>query len=218
VSLQSDVQAEAAAAPEPTPEAPAGNPALLGLPTFLVAGITLGLWLIGYLDTATLGGGMIAAAVFSAGAFLLVSSIWAQRVGNSVVAGIFGTFSAFWLSFGFLLMGLLNGWFGLSTDPDIVGGQIQSVQAAYVLSWLIVFVMLTVSTLRLPLGFTVGFVFVCATFALVLAFVISGNSLFATLAGICTFIFCAIYAYIFVDAMTQELGGKAMPMGNPIIG
>ncbi|MHA6792808.1 acetate uptake transporter family protein [Pseudonocardia bannensis] len=215
MSVESDVQPGAAPV-ETAPAVPAGNPALLGLPTFLPGGITLGLWLVGYLDTATLPGGMTAAVTFSAGLFLLVACIWAARIGQSAVAGIFGTFSAFWLSFGFLLMGLLNGWFGLSTDPTLAATQVQNVQAAYLLSWLIVFVALTLATLRLPLAFTAGFVFVSVTFALVLSFVLTGTALFATLAGISTFVFCAIYAYIFFDAMSQELGGKALPMGNPI--
>ena len=43
--------------PAPTPAAPVGNPALSGLPTFLPGALVLGLWLVGYLDTATLAGG-----------------------------------------------------------------------------------------------------------------------------------------------------------------
>lgn len=211
--LVSDVQGTPASIER---AAPAANPTLLGLPPFLSGGVTLGLWLVGYLDTAALPGGMIAASVFGAGLFLMLACVWAARLGQSAVAGILGTFSAFWLSFGFLVMGLVNDWFGVSADPAVAAAQVQSVQATYVLTWLIVFLTLTVATLRLPLAFTAGFVFVCATFALVLGFALSGNTLFATIAGITTFIFCAIYAYIFLDGMTQELGGRAMPMGNPI--
>jgi uncharacterized protein len=213
MTVGSDVRA-AHAATERT--ASTANPALLGLPAFLPGGITLGLWLVGYLDTAALPGGMIAAALFASGLFLLVACVWAARVGQSAVAGIFGTFSAFWLSFGFLLMGLVNGWFGVSADPAVALVQAQNVQATYVLTWLIVFLTMTVATLRLPLAYTAGFVFVCATFALVFGFVQSGNPLFATLGGITTFVFCAIYAYIFLDGMGQELGGRALPMGHPI--
>lgn len=195
---------------------PGGNPALLGLPALLAGSVTLGLWLVGYLDTATLPGGMIPTVTVSAGLFLLVACIWGMRVGQGALAGIFGTFSAFWLSFGFLLLGAINGWFGISTTPSLRTEQLQNVAATFVLSWLIVFATLTVATLRLPLAFTSGFAVVCTTLALVLGFVVNGNALFATLGGITTFVFSAIYAYIFVDAMTQELGGDAMPMGDPI--
>lgn len=193
-----------------------GNPALLGLATFLPGGITLGLWLIGHLGSAALPGGMIATVLFSSGLFPLVACIWAAGLGQGAVACIYGTFSAFWLSFGFLLLGIVNGWFGLSADPSVRPEQIQNVEAAFVLSWLIVFAMLTVATLRLPLAFTAGFAVVCTTLALVLGFVLDGDPLFATLGGITSFVFCGIYAYIFVNAMVQELGGRPLPMGDPI--
>ena len=85
-----------------TPVVPAGNPVLLGLMTFLPSGITLGLWFVGYLDTAKFGGGMIPIVSLSAGLFLLISAVWAGRLAQNTVAAIFGVFSA-WLSFGFLL-------------------------------------------------------------------------------------------------------------------
>lgn len=94
--LQADVRAGAHAAEEPAATAaPAGNPALLGLITFLPSGITLGLWFVGYLDTATLPGGMIPIVTLSAGLFQLVAAAWAGRLGASSVAAIFGVFSAF---------------------------------------------------------------------------------------------------------------------------
>jgi uncharacterized protein len=193
-----------------------GNPALLGLPALLPGSLTLGLWLVGYLDTETLPGGLVPAIITSSGLFLLVACIWAARVGQGAAAAIFGTFSAFWLSFGFLLLGVINGWFGVSAEPAVGAEQIREIESTFVLCWLIVFATLTVATLRLPLAFTAAFAVVCTTLALVLGFVVNGNPLFATLGGITTFVFSAIYAYIFVDAMTQELGGDARPMGAPI--
>lgn len=203
------------AAPEPTPP-PAdaiGNPALLGLITFLPSGLTLGLWFVGYLDTATLGGGMIPIVALSAGLFQLVAAIWAGRLAQNAVAAIFGLFSAFWLSFAFLLIGLTTGWWGI-TKPD----QIASVQSTYLLSFLLVFVLLTLATLRLPLAFTVGFVFVDLTFLLAFIAVHSAKAGLFDVAGYATFIFCAVFAYILYDGFTQELGGKAMPMGGPLVG
>ncbi len=213
-----DIPAPRAAEPEPAaPATPAGNPAILGLATFLPSGITLGLWLVGYLDTAKLPGGMIAAVLFSAGLFQLVACIWAARIGASTVAGLFGTFSAFWLSFGFLLLGLVNGFLGVSTDPTATAAQVQNVQATYVLSWLSVFAVLLVGTLRLPLVFTVGLAFVVATFAFVLTFVLTGASIFAVLGGVTTFAFCVVFGFVLLDAFGQDLGAKAMPMGKPVM-
>lgn len=207
MSVESDVQAGAHAAPAP-PAAPAGNPALLGLATFLPGALSLGLWLVGYLPAAEVGG-IIPALVFSAGLFLMISCLWAARLGNSAVSAIFGIFSAFWISLGVLLAAATSSWFGLSGTTSHL--------PTFLLSWLIVFVALTLATLRLPLAFTAGFLFVDIAVALVLAFALTSTAIFLTLAGVAVFVFCAIFAYIWFDAMSQELGGKAMSMGSAMV-
>lgn len=203
MSVESDVQSGVQAAPAP----PAGNPALLGLATFLPGAISLGLWLVGYLPAGDLGA-IAPAVILSSGLFLMIATLWAARLGNSVVAGIFGTFSAFWLSLGFLVAAITNGWLGLTKTSAPL--------PTFLLAWLIVFVALTLATLRLPLAFTAGFVAVDITVAFVLLNVLTAASIFAVLAGITVFIFCAIFGYIWFDGMGQELGGRPMPMGTPL--
>jgi succinate-acetate transporter protein len=212
MSVESDVQAGAHAAAEPAAAAPAPNPALLGLITFLPSGVTLGLWFLGYLDTATLPGGMIPIVSLSAGLFLLIASVWAAWVAANAVAAIFGVFSAFWLSFGLLLAGLTSGWWGV-TDAAAVA----SVQRTYLLSFTLVFILLTLATLRLPLAFTAGFVFVDITFVLAFLGVSTGSTGLFPIAGITTLVFCAVFAYILFDGFTQDLGGRPMPMGNALV-
>ncbi|MBN9098420.1 MULTISPECIES: GPR1/FUN34/YaaH family transporter [unclassified Pseudonocardia] len=207
MSVESDVQSGAHASAEPAAAAPVANPALLGLATFLPGAISLGLWLVGYLPAASVGG-IVPAVVFSSGLFLLVSTVWCSRIGNGLVGAIFGIFSAFWLSLGVLLAAETNGWLGLTATT----GELPT----YLISWLVVFVALTLATLRLPLAFTAGFLFVDIAVALVLAFALSGTAIYSTLAGIAVFVFCAIFAYIWFDGVGQELGGKAMAMGSPM--
>jgi uncharacterized protein len=208
-------RADGAAAPvAPAPAAPAlpaGNPALLALITFLPSALTLGLWFIGYLDTARLPGGMIATLALSAGLFMLVATIWAGRIGASTLAAIFGVFSAFWLSFALLVTALTSTWWA------IAAGGVQRVQATYLLSFFCVFTLLTLATLRLPLAFTVGFVLVDVTFLLAFIAVVNVNRDYFTWAGVTTFAFCAVFAYVLFDGLGQDLGGKAMPMGKPLI-
>lgn len=208
-------RADGAAAPvAPAPAAPAlpaGNPALLALITFLPSALTLGLWFIGYLDTARLPGGMIAILALSAGLFMLVATVWAGRIGASTVAAIFGVFSAFWLSFALLITALTSTWWA------IAAGGVQRVQATYLLSFLCVFTLLTLATLRLPLAFTVGFVLVDLTFLLAFIAVVNANRDYFTWAGVTTFAFCAVFAYVLFDGFGQDLGGKAMPLGKPLI-
>jgi|tagenome__1003787_1003787.scaffolds.fasta_scaffold20713734_2 succinate-acetate transporter protein len=208
-------RADGAAAPvAPAPAAPAlpaGNPTLLALITFLPSALTLGLWFIGYLDTASLPGGMIATLALSAGLFMLVATIWAGRIGASTLAAIFGVFSAFWLSFALLVTALTSTWWA------IAAGGVQRVQATYLLSFLCVFTLLTLATLRLPLAFTVGFVLVDVTFLLAFIAVVNVNRDYFTWAGVTTFAFCAVFAYVLFDGLGQDLGGKAMPMGKPLV-
>ena len=214
MSAEADMRHESGQSPGLSEDAPTvaqGNPALLGLITFLPAGITLGLWFVGYLPTGTLGAGMVPLSGFCAGLFLMISAIWAARLGASPVAAIFGVFSAFWLSFAVLLIAITSNWWGLNGDAT---GQ---VRATYLLSFLIVFVLMTLITLRLPLLFTVGFVLVDLTFALAYIGVAAGAAGLFPIAGITTFLFCAVFAYILADGMGQDLGGKALPLGNPIL-
>jgi succinate-acetate transporter protein len=191
--------------------APVGNPALLGLITFLPSGITLGLWFVGYLDTATLPGGMIPALALSAGLFMLIATVWAGRVGASTVAAIFGVFAAFWLSFAALVAGLTSGWWGITPAG------VKSVQSTYLLSFLLVFVLLTLATLRLPLAFTAGFVLVDLTFLLAFLAVANTQASLFNWAGVTTFAFCAVFAYVLFDGFGQDLGGRAMPLGNAVL-
>lgn len=218
MSVESETAGAHAAAPPAPAAPPAANPALMGLICFLPSGITLGLWFVGYLDTTALPGGMIPIVTFSAGLFLLVSSISALRVGDSVTAAIFGVFSAFWTSFGVLLMALNNGWIiDAGTGEALSTAQVGEIQSAYLLSFTLVFILLTLATLRLPLAFTAGFVFVDITFVLAYLGVTAGNAGLFPIAGITTFVFCAIFAYILFDAFGQTLGGRAMAMGNPLV-
>ncbi len=208
-------RADGAAAPvapaPPAPALPAGNPALLALITFLPSGLTLGLWFIGYLDTALLPGGMVATLALSAGLFMLVATIWAGRIGASTLAAIFGVFSAFWLSFALLVTALTSTWWA------IAAAGVARVQSTYLLSFLCVFILLTLATLRLPLAFTVGFVLVDVTFLLAFLAVVNVNRDYFTWAGVTTFAFCGVFAYVLFDGFGQDLGGKAMPMGKPVI-
>jgi uncharacterized protein len=212
VSVESDVST-----PERTaPVAPSGNPALIGLPTFLVGGISLGLWLVGFLPREV-PGALVPAVVFVSGIGLWAAAVWAARLGQSAVAGVFGIFAAFWTSFGMLVFGLVNGLLGVSSDEATATAQVQGVQSTFLVAWLLVFVALTIATLRLPLAFTALFVFVDIAVALVLVGVLTGSTLALTLGGLAVFVFCLIGAYLFLDGMSQELGGTARPLGSPMV-
>ena len=87
----------------------------------------------------------------------------------------------------------------------------------FLISWLVVVVMLTLATLRLPLAFTVLFAFVDLALIFVLAGVSSGSTTNLQTAGGFVFAFAAVGVYLFFDAMAQGTGGKALPLGRPIL-
>ena len=79
-----------AAAPEAPAAAPvvgplAGDPAMLGLSSFIVGSIALGLGLVGVVPVGVLGAPL--AIILSATALgLLLAAVWAAAVGQSAVA------------------------------------------------------------------------------------------------------------------------------------
>jgi uncharacterized protein len=191
-------------------EGPAGNPALIGVPTFLVGSIALGLVLTGYVP-ATAVGASIPIIMTATGIGQVISAIWAANLAQNAVAAIFGIFSGFWLSYAALVLGLTHNWFGITATAVV------PTEKLFLLSWLIVIVLLTLVSLRLPAVFTVLFVLI----DLALLFVLLGTAGASTgethTGGYLVFAFVIVGAYIFVDAMNSATGGRALPLGRPVL-
>ena len=209
MSTDSDVSASTTTSAPPAAP-PAGNPALLGLPSFLVGGIGLTLYLFGYLP-ATAVGALVPTMLVVSGLGLFVSAIWAISIGQGAVGSIFGVFATFWLSYAYLVLSLVNDWLKI---PAADAG---AAQAAFLIAWLVVFAVLTLATLRLPLAFTALFTLVTIVVALVLVATLGGPAGLLTIAGIGGVLFCLVALYIYVDGMNQELGGAARPMGTALV-
>ncbi|SHL40677.1 hypothetical protein SAMN05443637_12745 [Pseudonocardia thermophila] len=194
-----------------TVAAPPANPALLGLPCFVVGGLGLSLYLLGYLPPAGVGA-LVPLVLFVPGLGLLVSAIWAARAGQSAVGSILGLFSAFWISYGFLVFGLGSGLLGV----DAVAAA--PAQGTFLIAWLVAFIALTVSTIRLPLAYTVMFVLVTIAVALVLLAVLTASAVWLTIAGVVGLAFSLVGLYMYIGAMSAELGGKGFALGAPLAG
>jgi uncharacterized protein len=215
-----DEQSTAAhAAPDAGADAAAAagaNPALVGVPTFVIGSVALGLYLVGFTGaSSTALVGMLPILFMCTGIGQLVATIWAVRVGAGAPAAIFGIFTGFWLSFAVLATSLGQDWFGpTSTDTAVATGA----QETFLLTWLIGVVVLTVASLRLPSAFTVLFVLIDAALLLVLLGTSSGSTGLLFFGGIVVFAFALVGVYLFLDALGQATGGKPMPLGKPIIG
>jgi succinate-acetate transporter protein len=162
-------------------------------------------------------GAPVAIILASTSVGLLLAAIWSVAIGQSAVASIFGIFGTFWLSYGVLVLGLDHNWFAIPALAALATVKL------FLLTWLIIIVMLTVATLRLPLAFTVVFVLVdLALLLLYLAFngasaagVPSGGLL--KTAGYVVLVFAAVGVYLFYGAASVATGGKPVQLGRPIV-
>jgi len=220
----STVDASADSIPQPSAEEAAavpagplaGDPAALGLPTFIAGSVALGLGLVGVVPTGVLGAPL--AIILAATALgLLLATIWSAAIGQTAVAGIFGIFGTFWLSYAVLVLGLDHNWFAIG--PTAVLDTVK----LFLLTWLIIIVMLTLATLRLPLAFTGVFGLVdVALLLLYLAFAqasplgVPSSGLLKT-AGYVVLVFAALGVYLFFGSAAQATGGKALPLGKPLL-
>jgi uncharacterized protein len=210
-------QNAAAEAPAPPVVGPmAGDPGMLGLGSFIVGSIALGLGLVGVVPVGVLGAPL--AIILAATALgLLLAAIWAAAVGQSAVAAIFGIFGTFWLSYAVLVLGLDHNWFAITVAAVLATVKL------FLVAWLVVVLMLTLTTLRLPSAFTVLFALVSlALLLLLLAFAeasplgVPSTGLLKT-GGYVVLVFAALGMYLFAGAAAAGTGGKGLPLGKPLM-
>ncbi|KAA9166073.1 hypothetical protein FPZ12_003740 [Amycolatopsis acidicola] len=190
--------------------APAGDPSLIGVPTFIVGAIALGLVLTGYVPASAVGAS-IAIILPATGVGQLVAAAWAASLGQNAVAAVFAVFAGFWLSYAVLVLGLIHDWFGISADAAT------ATQGLFLIAWLTTVVLLTLGTLRLPLAFTLLFVLVDVALALVLYGTVGGSTAATTAGGYVVFAFTAVGVYLFVSALSSATGGRGLPLGRAIL-
>jgi succinate-acetate transporter protein len=196
-----------AAAPEP---APTGDPGIVGLPAFLAGAVALALVLVGFVPAAAAAASIpIIMTATSVG--LLIATVWAARLGQNAVAGIFGAFAGFWLSYAALVLGLGHNWFGI-TAADAARSQ-----ELFLIAWLVIFALLTIGGLRLPAVYPVLFALVVVVVVLVLIGTAGPSTGALKTAGYVLFVIIAMGAYLFVNSMNTATGGRALPLGPPIL-
>ncbi len=194
----------------------AGDPAMLGLGSFIVGSVALGLALVGVVPVGVLGAPL--AIILAATALgLLLAAVWAAAVGQSAVAAIFGIFGTFWLSYGMLVLGLDHNWFAITVTAVLATVKL------FLVSWLVVILMLTLATLRLPSAFSVLFALVSlALLLLLLAFAeaspagVPSTGLLKA-GGWVVLVFAALGVYLFYSAASVGTGGQTLALGKPLV-
>jgi uncharacterized protein len=194
----------------PVAVAPAGDPAVLGLPIFVVGSVALAMGLVGYVSPAA-AGSAIPIILAATGIGLLISAVWAAALGQTLVACIFGLFAGFWLSYSVLVIGLNHNWFAI--PPADVTHTVASFQ----ISWAIVIGALTLATLRLPVVFTAIVGLVVVALVLLIFGTLNTDTTLTKAAGVVSFGFAALGIYAFLGAASAATGGKAYPLGPPLM-
>lgn len=200
--------------PEPAQAAVAGpllgDPMMLGLPCFIAGSVSLGLALVGVVPATAIGAAIpIILTATSIGLFL--ATVWSASLGQSAVASVFGIFAGFWLSYAVLVIGLDHNWFGIAATSA------QAAQELFLVAWLVVIVMLTLATLRLPLAFTLVFALIDLALLLVLLGTANANANLAKAGGYVVLLFAAVGVYLFFSALSAATGGKPLPLGKPVL-
>jgi len=215
-AVDSGASDSAQSTPEPAAAAPAaapiwgGDPMAVGLPSFIVGSVALGLVLVGMVPATAVGASLpIILAATAAGLF--IATVWSAAVGQSAVACVFGIFAGFWLSYAVLVLGLVHGWFGITLLA------IKSTQELFLTAWLVVIVMLTLATLRLPVAYTALFGLIDVALLLVLIGTANASSGTLKVAGYVVLLFAALGVYLFFNTVSQATGGKALPLGKPLM-
>src|SRR5882757_10329617 len=135
--------AEAPPAPTGVHVGAGGDPLIVALPIFAVGSVALGMALVGVVDATALGA-VIPIIMFGTGLYLMIVTFWAALLGQSIVAGITGTFSGFWLSLGALLLGLEHNWYAIAAT------QVGPTEELFFIAWGCLFVFLLIPCLLLP--------------------------------------------------------------------
>jgi succinate-acetate transporter protein len=187
-----------------------GDPSILGLPIFVVGSVALGLALVGYVPAAA-GASALPIILAATGLGLIVSAVWAAALGQTLVACIFGLFSGFWWSYAVLVLGLNHNWFA------IPAANVTHSVALFQISWAIVMAALTIATLRLPVAFTGVIALVVVALILLIIGTLDTSTSATKAAGYVVFAFAALGTYLFLSAASAATGGKAYPLGPPLI-
>jgi uncharacterized protein len=190
--------------------APTGDPLMIGLPSFIVGSIALGLVLIGYVPASAVGAALpiILAAT---GLGLAIAAVWSALLNQSAVASVLAIFTGFWWSYAVLVLGLTHNWFAIGTTAAV------SAQALFLICWLSVIGMLTLATLRLPTAFTLLFVLIDAALVLVLIATLQGSTTLSRVAGIVVLAFAVVGIYLYFGSASRATGGNALPLGRPVL-
>jgi uncharacterized protein len=193
------------------PPTPGADPAMVAIPTVIAGAVGLFLTIVGFVPASA---GLAAIPVILAATCLglLIGTIWAAALGQNVVATLYAVFLGFYLSYAIMQLGLAHDWYKIAAD------QVATTVAVFLICWIVVIVMLTAATLKLPAAFTVLLGLVDAALAILLVNLFWPSFLLQMLASGFIFAFVAPGIYLYFHVMSVAFGGRGLPLGRPLAG
>lgn len=200
---------------------PVSDPLVLGLPLLSAGAVALGLDLVGYVNVNS-EGSLLALILAASGLGLLVATIAGTRLestpvsspwiyGRSLPRAVLGVLAAFFISYGLCILGLVHGWFGVSS------ADIRHTVASFQISWLVVFMFFGLASVRLSALFTVLFASFDLVLLLLLVSTLNQSTTMPTrIAGVLTLIIAAVAGYVSLAVASSASRGKELPIGRPI--
>ncbi|BBZ29365.1 hypothetical protein MMAD_36600 [Mycolicibacterium madagascariense] len=207
LAIEAPIIIERTVAPPATPTE--GKPGLLALPLVIAGGFGLGLTNTGIVDVAAAAVPILLSATAIG---LLLATIWAAALNQNVNATVYGVFFGFYASYAALSLGLVHGWFG------IAAADVGQTTALWLGSWLLTIGLLTVLVLRLPWTYPLLLAIVDVALVLLLIGNLTGTTALTKAGGWFVFAFVGLVAYYYVAALWEETGGRALPLGKPLVG
>jgi len=183
---------------------------MLGLPSFIIGAVAIGLIAIGVLPAAPTNAALpILLTATSTGLFL--ATFWAAITRQSTAAGIYGIFGGLYLSYSVLMLGMAHNWFGISPVSYTDTAKL------FLISWMVIITMLILATLRLPVIFTALFTLVDVSLLLSLLQQIHNSAALQKATGWCVLAYAAVGIYLFISTTFHATGGRELPTGKPIL-
>ena len=186
-----------------------GDPLILVLPTFAVGSLTLGVLLTGWVAPLSALTGIVPTTAAATGVALLIGTVWAIFLGQTIVAGISGIFAGFWLSLSALLLGLGHNWYVVPATA------ISDLEQLFFICWAVIIFVLLFPTLKLPVVYPL--VMALVVLALVLSAIAAGGTDPVGIyrgAGIVVIVFAALGWYAFLAVGFTAMGFELhVPLG-----
>jgi len=188
-----------------------GDPLALGLMAFALGTLVVGMAVVGVFPAGALGSVVPIVATFC-GVALFVSALWSFLLGESLLAGTFGTVSGFFFSLAALLLGLFHNWYA------IPAADVPAAQEIFYIVWCCFFIALFIPFLRFPMIYPLTVFLVITLFALAATAVFTGSSTIQTAEGAATLAasFCLFWEWLNVT-MTSVGMKKVPPLGRVLI-